>query len=379
MYQKEIKKNNENIIFEYIYNQKQGFSIAEVCQSLDLTFPTVKRIFESFLEKSILIQAKKNNHGVGRKAMEYTYNNDFCYSIGVRISEDFLHLILTNSIGKVFCQSKITIPSQLKNICSFLEENILVFLRQINQEKKNKIVGIGISIPGIFNQETKMIEFKINHFSSFVALEELQKNIPYPIYIENESNLSAIAEAVLGKYLNLSEFTVLTINKNIGSSHFVRREKDRNFYFKAGRIHHMIVNKNGRKCDCGSKGCLGTYISIKALLQDFQEIFPEVQDIESIFHEKYRESKEGKKILEQYIEYLAIGIQNLLFFSNPEKIIISGMICHFQEYLYTKLLNKIYHSGHIFFRGRDTVVFSSFHENSSLVGAALFPIVDSMF
>ena len=89
MYQKEIKKNNENIIFEYIYNQKQGFSIAEVCQSLDLTFPTVKRIFESFLEKSILIQAKKNNHGVGRKAMEYTYNNDFCYSIGVRISEDF--------------------------------------------------------------------------------------------------------------------------------------------------------------------------------------------------------------------------------------------------------------------------------------------------
>ncbi len=59
MYQKEIKKNNENIIFEYIYNQKQGFSIAEVCQSLDLTFPTVKRIFESFLEKGILIQAKK--------------------------------------------------------------------------------------------------------------------------------------------------------------------------------------------------------------------------------------------------------------------------------------------------------------------------------
>jgi len=379
MYQKEIKKNNENIIFEYIYNQKKGFSIAEVCQSLDLTFPTVKRIFETFLEKNILIQSKKNTHGLGRKAMEYTYNNDFCYSIGVRISEDFIYLIFTNSIGKALCHAKIKIPSHLESIVSFLENTIYNFIQQIPKEKREKIIGIGISIPGIFNQETKMIEFKINHFSSFAALQELQKNILYPIYIENESNLSAIAEAVLGKCLNLSEFTVLTINKNIGSSHFVRREEDRNFYFKAGRIHHMIVNKNGRKCYCGSKGCLGSYISIKALLQEVQEVFPQITDIETFFQENYRESKEGKKILDQYIEYLAAGIQNLLFLSNPEKIIISGMICDFQDYLYTKLLDKVYHSGHIFFRGRNTVIFSSFQENSSLIGAALFPIVDSMF
>ncbi len=379
MYQKEIKKNNETIIFEYIYNRKQGFSIAEVCQSLDLTFPTVKRIFESFLEKNMLIQSKKLSHGVGRKAMEYAYNHDFCYSIGVRISEDDIYLIFTNSVGKALCHSKVKLPSPPKNMIPFLESTICLFIEQITKEKREKIVGIGISIPGIFNQESKMIEFKINHFSSFAALQELQKNIPYPIYIENESNLSAIAEAVLGKYLNLSEFTVLTINKNIGSSHFVRREGDRNFYFKAGRIHHMIVNKNGRKCYCGSKGCLGSYISIKALLQEVQEVFPQITDIETFFQENYRESKEGKKILDQYIEYLAAGIQNLLFLSNPEKIIISGMICDFQDYLYTKLLDKVYHSGHIFFRGRNTVIFSSFQENSSLIGAALFPIVDSMF
>ncbi|RXZ70186.1 ROK family protein [Fusobacterium necrophorum] len=379
MYQKEIKKNNETIIFEYIYNRKQGFSIAEVCQSLNLTFPTVKRILEDFLEKDMLIQSKKHSHGVGRKGMEYTYNHDFCYSIGVRISEEYIYLIFTDSVGKALCHSKVKLSSPPKDMISFLESTIYLFIQQIKKEKREKIVGIGISIPGIFNQETKMIEFKINHFSSFVALQELQKNIPYPIYIENESNLSAIAEAVLGKCLNLSEFTVLTINKNIGSSHFARREQDRNFYLKAGRIHHMIVHQHGRKCYCGSKGCLGSYISIKALLQDVQEVFPEITEIKTFFRDEYRETEEGKKILDQYLEYLAAGIQNLLFLSNPEKIIISGMICDFQDYLYTKLLDKIYHSGHIFFRGRDTVVFSSFQENSSLIGAALFPIVDSMF
>lgn len=60
MYQKEIKKNNENIIFEYIYNQKQGFSIAEIAETFHLSFPTVKRIFQNFLERGILIESQKN-------------------------------------------------------------------------------------------------------------------------------------------------------------------------------------------------------------------------------------------------------------------------------------------------------------------------------
>lgn len=205
-----------------------------------------------------------------------------------------------------------------------------------------------------------MIEFKINHFSSFVSFTGATK-IFLSIYIENEST-SAIAEAVLGKYLNLSEFTVLTINKNI-DSHFVRREQDRNFYFKArGRIHHMIVHQHGRKCYCGSKGCLGSYISIKALLQDVQEVFPEITEIKTFFQDEYPERR--RKESNYWMNILNIWLPGFKIFfftmANPEKIIISGMICDFQDYLYTKLLDKIYHSGHIFFRGRDTVVFSSF-------------------
>lgn len=83
--------------------------------------------------------------------------------------------------------------------------------------------------------------------------------------------------------------------QNIGSSHFVRREQDRNFYFKAGRIHHMIVHQHGRKCYCGSKGCLGSYISIKALLQDVQEVFPEITEIKTFSEMNIERRKKERK------------------------------------------------------------------------------------
>lgn len=126
------------------------------------------------------------------------------------------------------------------------------------------------------------------------------------------------------------------------------------------------------------KGCWGAYVSNKALVEEFHEVFKKVKKYENIFQDEYLETEEGKKILDEYIKYLAIGIKNLLFFSNPEKLIISGKICLQQKYIKERLLEEIY-TDHIFYRGKETIIFSSFEESSSLIGAALFPIVDSLF
>lgn len=380
MYQKEIKRTNEALIFEHIYHKNQGFSVIEVAQTLDLSFPTVKRIFQYFVTRGILVESQKTGSGVGRKAMEYLFDKDFCYAIGIRITEQRLDAILSNGVGEILQAHSIAFENLAQeDFLAFLSQFILSFLEQLSEEVLAKLMGIGISIPGIFDSEANFIEFRIGQFFPLSSLEDLQEEIPYPLYLENESNLSAIAESILGKYSKLSEFIVLTINKNVGSAHFVRRENDRNFYFKAGRIHHMTVGEEGETCYCGKVGCLGSYVSTKALQKSFQKAFPELQSLEEAFQAKYLESPQGKAIFEAYAEKLAIGLRNLIFFFNPEKVIITGSICRFQEQIYERLLDKLYYDKHIFFRGRDTISFSSFIENSSLIGAALFPIVDALF
>ena len=88
MYQKEIKQGNENIIFHSIYFTEDSFSIPDLTKITNMTFPTVKRVVNEFLEKDIIVEWTLSTGGVGRRAVKYKYNPDFCYSIGVSINEE---------------------------------------------------------------------------------------------------------------------------------------------------------------------------------------------------------------------------------------------------------------------------------------------------
>ena len=378
MYQKNIKENNENKIFEYVFNSNHNFVINEIADKMDMSFPTVKRIVTFFLEKNILIEEDKVGSGVGRKAREYSFNDFFCHSVGVQISEDKIRIILTNAKGIVIKRHAKTFLKNSILITDALMEELEFFLSRLSKTVFKSIIGIGISVPGIVSEEGKFIEFNSKNKTDISIIEKIKKKFDIPVLVENESNLSAIAEAFLSENSLLSNFTTLTINDHVGVSSFNKEKNKNGFYFKAGRVHHMIVNPDGRLCECGSKGCWGAYVSNNALFESFHSVFKKLKKYENIFQDEYLGTKEGKKLLDEYIKYLAIGIKNLLFFSNPEKLIISGKICHHQKYIKDKLLEKIY-TDHIFYRGKETIIFSSFDEDSSLIGAAIFPIVDSLF
>lgn len=99
----------------------------------------------------------------------------------------------------------------------------------------------------------------------------------------------------------------------------------------------MTIDINGEKYECGDSGCWGKYIS------------------DNIFFNEYLESIQRKEIIENYIKYSARGIKNLIFFSNPEKLIISGRICKYNYIIKEGVLNYIY-SDNIFLRGKEIII-----------------------
>lgn len=375
MYQKKVRESNENNIFKYIFENKKSFVINDIVESLDITFPTVKKIINAFLNQNIIFENKKVGSGVGRKAMEYEFNENFCYSIGILISSTKIKFILTNAIGNILNQQTYVLKTTNRKIelLNFIKD----FFNKIDSNIKKKLIGIGISVPGIVSEEDNFIEFSSKEKIAFSFIEELKNLFHIPVLIENESNLAAIAEAFLTRNSIYSTFTILTINDYVGISNFHQNFVDNTLFFKAGRLHHMIIEANGQLCECGAHGCWGTYISDKALINNFQKYFPTIKTYNEIFDLKYHETKIGSSIIENYLEYLAIGIKNILFFSNPEKLIISGNISLYKNYIIDKLIKKVY-KNHIFYRGKETLIFSSLNENASIIGAAMFPVLDKI-
>ena len=371
MYQKEIKQSNENIVFHSIYFTENSFSIPDLTKITNMTFPTVKRVINEFLEKDIIKEWTLSTGGVGRRAVKYKYNPDFCYSIGVSIDEEKIKFIMINTIGKILFSK--TIETTNENFITFFERNLKDFIMEIDSRYLSKIIGIGISIPGIYNKENHFLEFNsIDRYESSI-IKELEEKIEFPIWVENEANMSILAEAIIGKHKDLTDFTVISINNKVTCSTFHKfGNKSEDYFFKASRVHHMIVDYENKKK-------VGDCISFKVLKDKIMKAFPNINSLDEFFSDtSYRESEDGKKILNEYLNYMGIILKNLLFTYNPKKLIICGELSQYGNYLLENILNIVYEKNHIFYRGRETISFSNFKGSSSIIGAALFPIVDKL-
>lgn len=379
MYQKLARNNNERKVFSYIYDIDSNFTILDISTTLNITFPTTKRIISLLIKNNIVNIENKIANPLGRKSISYSYNHDCFFGIGIKISYDNISFILSNTKGKIYKSYSFKFKIENSNIVNVILENLLNFIHGIEKKYFEKILGIGISIPGVVMSSSNLLELTENIKIPLDSFNIIYETTKIPVLVENESNLSSIAETFLNPLDNYKNFNVVTINENIGLCTFQRDEISDSIYFKAGKIQHMLITDDESKlCSCGNTGCLGLYVSDLALLKEFVNVFPEITEYSEIFVNEYYKTEKGKQILENYLKYLARGLKNILNFSNPEKILISGQIANYTDIIEEPLKKLFYAKGHFYCKG-DVIAFSRFKEKSSLLGAALFPIVDRIF
>lgn len=373
MYQKEIKEGNENKIFKYIFNTEDSFSIPELAKANDMSFPTVKRVISKFLDKGIVSEWTLSSGGVGRRAIEYKYNSEFCFSIGVRINEEKIKIILTDAKGKKIIYRTYEYKNEIGDILDILIDKLKDFLAGLENKFLDKIIGIGISIPGIYNKENSFLEFTLAKRHPASSIEKIEEELNLKVWVENEANMSILAEAIIGNNEELTDFTVINISNNVTCSTFHKfGTTNDEYFFKASRVHHMIVDYEQQKK-------VGDCISYKILLEKVKTTFPQINSLKDFFeNNKFKDSPEGKKIISEYLTYMGIILKNLLFTYNPRKLIICGEISNYEEFLLDDILNIVYEKNHNFYRGRETIKFSKFKGDSSILGAAIFPIVDKL-
>lgn len=378
MYQKKIREDNEKKVFHYIYQKQENFSIVDISNNLNISFPTIKTILNKFLEKKYIKEEIKIGSGTGRKAQYYSLNKNFVYSIGISIHFKKIKVILGNERGEILKELTIKDYFFKDNLIEKVDEILEDFLLEIKKEIKQKIIGIGISIPGIVDKKTNTIEITSLLRIPLNKVYDLSKKYNKKILIDNEGNMCAISEKFLGIGKDFSRFIILNIEDTLNMSTFLEENEYGNFSFKASRVNHMSINFQGIKCDCGNRGCWGKYISESVLLENFQKINPNILKLKDIFKNNFLDNKNNFDIFDNYLEHLAIGIKNIIFLYNPEKIIISGNLSLYKDKFKNNLLNKIYHKN-IFFKGKETIEFSNLGEKSVYLGAIMLPIIDELF
>lgn len=93
-----------------------------------------------------------------------------------------------------------------------------------------------------------------------------------PVVVENDANAAAWAEWRFGAGRGQSHLVCVTLGTGIGGGIVVDGRVQRGRYGTAGEFGHMIIVPDGRRCECGNRGCLEQYASGNVLGREAQEL-----------------------------------------------------------------------------------------------------------
>jgi glucokinase len=132
---------------------------------------------------------------------------------------------------------------------------------------KKKIKAVCLGIPGSLNPFTGIIGLAPNiGMKSFNVKKNLEKDLDFPVLIENDANLGALGIKYFGVGKQSENLLAVFVGTGIGAGLIFNRKLYRGSDFAAGEIGHMLVEKNGPKCGCGKSGCFEAVASRTAIV-----------------------------------------------------------------------------------------------------------------
>lgn len=253
--------------------------------------------------------------------------------------------------------------------------------------KLSDIVGIGIGCPGSINNETGVCEFSGNLGWKKAPLRDtIQQITGLPVRVTNDANAAMLGEAKFGVGKQYKDLVLLTLGTGVGGGLFLNGKLYEGKEGKGAELGHVVIEKNGRECTCGLKGCFERYASVTALMNDTKEVMMKHKssamweyvdgDISRVTgRTAYECADKGDaaalEVIEQYEEDLTLGIANFCNIFRPEAIILGGGLSNRGKPLsdsIEKRLKKLNYG----FKGTPAVkiLISSLKNDAGLLGAA---------
>jgi glucokinase len=246
--------------------------------------------------------------------------------------------------------------------------------QQIKNNPESLLQGIGIGAPNA-NPYTGTVDYAPNlSWKGVVPLKKMfEEELKLPTFITNDAKAAALGEFRFGAARGLYDFLVITLGTGLGSGLFSNGQIVYGHDGFAGELGHVIVERNGRLCGCGRKGCLETYCSATGIVRTYQELNPNApENIDS--KEITRRALEGEDAAcEAYRktgEMLGFALANFTAISSPSTIILFGGLVKAGDLLLNPVRETFEANLLPIYKGKTAIKISELHESdAALLGA----------
>jgi glucokinase len=213
-------------------------------------------------------------------------------------------------------------------------------LRESAVSKGMEIEAVGLGIAGFVDFERGVVTEAPNHPLRDAHVKDiLEKRCGLPVFVDNDANVAALAEARLGAGKGARFLVHLTLGTGIGGGIIIDGQVYRGALGAAAELGHMVICENGPHCNCGARGCLEAMVSGVAIYQRVEElaavgrVSPMVEEFladpaafsaEAVGRHADAGEVVAEEILREAGRHLGTGIASLVNIFNPDAVTLSG-------------------------------------------------------
>ena len=252
---------------------------------------------------------------------------------------------------------------------------------------RSQVAAVGVGAPGPLDIEAGVVVAPPNLPGwDRVPLKQLIKDgLGIAAFLENDANAAALGEHRFGAGRGVEHMIYVTVSTGVGGGLILDGKLYHGAAGMAGEVGHIIVEPEGPLCGCGNRGCLealasGTAIARRArervahgaptLIADLAGGDPERITVRLVAEAADQGDKEAQTILAEAMNYLGIGMANLVNLFNPQLIVIGGGVTNIGERLFQPVRGAIAQNALPSAAQAVRVVPAALGDNAGVLGAA---------
>ena len=316
-----IRDINSRLVLETIL-QNGSISRADISKKLGLTRATISAITEDLNQQNLICEAGSAASSQGRKAILFQIRQEQAFHICINLTQNIIVIMCADLLGSH--QEFFEYPAAasrdkiLPALISYIENALKSF------QGPGRLARICIAVHGtVYRNEITFCPY--SPYENLPFSDVLSNRFHVPVLLENEANLCALGEHTFCSHK--SSMIMVSIHSGIGVGIMIQDQLFLGYNGKAGEFGHSIVQRNGRPCPCGNRGCLEQYASEQAVVQDYCDLAGLAScSVENFISACLDGSPKALEILYQFEEFMVICINNLLNLFNPEVIVLNCRI-----------------------------------------------------
>jgi predicted NBD/HSP70 family sugar kinase len=333
----DVSRSNRSRVLRELYFHGPS-SRPRLSRDTGLSPATVANIVGELIADGIVLEAGVEESQVGRPSAILKVDPACGSFIGVALGETHMQVELFDvTLAKAAATMYPLRPDQ--NEPSNIVELVVHGVREVQEAAgaaDDDVLGIGVGIPGIV-ERTSEVSLHVPGWgwreAPFMAM--LTERLSIPIFIDNGANVMAQAEMWFGAGRGFNHLAVILIGTGVGAGILADGVIYRGATNSAGEFGHTTIERGGRLCRCGRRGCLEAYVGATGIIGRYEETAPgsplvhpgdDIRTITSLVEAANHGGRAAAAVLDDTADLLGEGIGNLVNVVNPAVVVLGGWV-----------------------------------------------------